>query len=219
MRSGPAWVSPDWPALKIPVNSTGHSMLQGLMGIILTDTPIRYGLVSVLMHWLIALAYLGLFSVGWYMVTLDYYDPWYIDLPHWHKSIGMLLLVIVLCSGVWRLTVNKPSSLQTHLDWEVKGSRIAHWLLGTGVLVVLMSGYLIPTAEGRGILVFNWGTFPAAFSLPDQEDISGLVHRYVAYSILGLSVVHAGAALKHHFVDKDDTLRRMLRISINRSQS
>jgi cytochrome b561 len=45
------------------------------------------------MHWLIALTYLGLFCVGWYMVTLDYYHPWYIDLPHWHKSIGMLLIL------------------------------------------------------------------------------------------------------------------------------
>ena len=92
-------------------------------------------------------------------------------------------------------------------------------MLGIGVLVVLVSGYLIPTAEGRGISVFNWGTFPAVFSLPDQEDVSGLVHRYVAYFILGLSVVHADAAMKHHFVDKDDTLRRMLSISINRGQS
>ena len=99
----------------------------------------------------------------------------------------------------------------------MKSSRIVHWLLGIGVLVLLVSGYLIPTAEGRGISVFNSGTFPAVINLPDQEDISGLVHRYVAYLILGLSVVHATAALKHHFVDKDDTLRRMLRISNNRS--
>jgi cytochrome b561 len=189
------------------------------MGIILTDTPTRYGLVSVLMHWLIAMTYLGLFCIGWYMMTLDYYNPWYIALPHWHKSIGMLLLVVVLCLGVWRLTVKKPLNLENHLGWEVKSSRIAHWLLGLGVLIVLVSGYLIPTAEGSGISVFNWGTFPAAFSLPGQEDISGLVHRYVAYFILGLSFVHAGAALKHHFVDKDDTLRRMLSISINRNQS
>ena len=183
----------------------------------LTDTPTQYGLVSVLMHWLIALTYIGLFFVGWYVVTLDYYDPWYIALQHWQKSIGMLLLVILLCLGAWRLAVIKPSSLESHLDWEVKSSRIVHWLLGIGVLVLLVSGYLIPTAEGRGISVFNWGTFPAVINLPDQEDISGLVHRYVAYLILGLSVVHATAALKHHFVDKDDTLRRMLRISNNRS--
>lgn len=203
--------------LKIPVSSTGHFTEGGVMGILLTDTPIRYGLVSILTHWLIALTYLGLFGVGWYMVTLDYYDPWYTALPHWHKSVGMLLLIIVLCRGIWRLTVNKPSTLKTHSNWAVKSSRVVHWLMGLGMLVILASGYLIPTAEGRGIAVFNWGTFPATFSLPDQEDLSGLVHRYIAYFILGLSVLHAGAALKHHFIDKDDTLRRMLRISFNRS--
>jgi cytochrome b561 len=130
-----------------------------------------------------------------------------------------LLLVILLCLSFWRLRVNKPSSLETHLAWEVTSSRVAHWLLGIGVLVVLVSGYLIPTAEGQGISIFNWGTLPAVISLPGQEDVSGLVHRYVAYFILGLSVVHAGAAMKHHFVDKDDTLRRMLSISINLGES
>ena len=129
----------------------------------------------------------------------------------------MLLLIIVLCRGIWRLTVNKPSTLKTHSDWAAKSSRVVHWLMGLGMLVVLVSGYLIPTAEGRGIAVFNWVTFPATFSLQGQEDLSGLVHRYIAYFILGLSVLHAAAALKHHFIDKDDTLRRMLRISFNRS--
>ena len=95
------------------------------------------------------------------MVTLDYYDPWYIALPHWDKSIGMLLLVILLCLGAWRLAVIKPSSLESHLDWEVKSSRIVHWLLGIGVLVVLVSGYLIQTAEGSGISVCLLYTSPS----------------------------------------------------------
>ena len=87
--------------MKIPVSSRGHSFVQRCTRILLTDTPTRYGLVSVLMHWVIALFFIGLFGVGFYMVTLDCYDSWYTILPQWHKSIGMLLLVVVLCRGVW----------------------------------------------------------------------------------------------------------------------
>ena len=112
--------------MKIPVSSRGHSFVQRCMRILLTDTPTRYGLVSDLMHWVIALAFIGLFGVGCYMVTLDCYDFWYTILPQWHKSIGMLLLVVVLCRGVWRLAVNNPSSLDTRLGWVVKSSQLAH---------------------------------------------------------------------------------------------
>lgn len=183
------------------------------MGIQVSDTSLRYGLVASLLHWLIAVTFIGLFGVGWYMVTLGYYDAWYTTLPHWHKSVGMLLIVVVLIRGVWRRFVSKPLSLSTHKSWERKVSVLAHWLLGIGVVIVLLSGYLIPTAEGSGILVFDWFTFPALFSLPNQEDIAGQAHEYVAYFVLGLAVLHASAALKHHFFDRVNTLRRILPVS------
>jgi len=189
------------------------------MGIQISDTTTRYGLISTFLHWLIAVTFIGLFGIGWYMVTLGYYDSWYTTLPHWHKSIGMLLFIVVLSRGGWRLFVRKPSRLEAHRSWEVMSSWIAHWLLGIGVTVVLVSGYFIPTAQGSSISVFNWFAFPAVLSLPDQEDISGAVHRYVAYFVFGLGIAHAGAALKHHFFDKDDTLRRILLVSSHRNPS
>lgn len=187
------------------------------MGIQLSDTPARYGLISSFLHWVIALTFIGLFGLGWHMVTLGYYDPWYTTLPHWHKSIGMLLLVVLLIRAIWRRFVKKPANLASHKAWETKSSLMAHWLLSIGTVVVLVSGYLIPTAEGSGVSVFGWFTFPALVSLPDQEDIAGIAHEYIAYFVLGLAAVHASAALKHHFFDKDNTLRRILPVSIKRS--
>lgn len=175
-----------------------------------SDTATRYGLVSIVLHWLIALTYFGLFAVGYYMVTLGYYDPWYTSLPHWHKSIGMLMVLVALASVGWRMLVQKPRNLDTHQPWEILGSKVVHWMLGIGVVVVLGSGYLIPTAEGAGITIFNWFTVPSIIGLARQEDIAGLVHQYVAYGVLAISVLHASAAIKHHVLDRDDTLRRML---------
>ena len=74
------------------------------------------------------------------------------------------------------------------------------------------SGYLISTADGRPIEVFELFSVPATLSgLEHQADIAGWAHQLLGYALLGMTVLHAGAALKHHFVDRDKTLRRMLR--------
>jgi cytochrome b561 len=75
----------------------------------------------------------------------------------------------------------------------------------------MLSGYLISTADGRAIDVFNLFSVPALVSgFDNQEDIAGLVHQIIAYSLIALVVLHALAALKHHFIDRDRTLKRML---------
>ena len=75
----------------------------------------------------------------------------------------------------------------------------------------MFSGYLISTADNRPIDVFGWFFIPASItSIPDQEDTAGLVHLVVASTLLGLVLLHAAAALKHHYIDRDDTLKRIL---------
>ena len=75
----------------------------------------------------------------------------------------------------------------------------------------MISGYLISTADGRAISVFGWFEVPATItSIPKQEDVAGLVHQYLAWGLVIFSGVHALAALKHHFIDRDATLNRML---------
>ena len=75
------------------------------------------------------------------------------------------------------------------------------------------SGYLISTADGRAIDVFNWFAVPALGELiENQEDIAGDVHFYLAWILIVTASLHAIAALKHHFFNKDDTLKQMLRL-------
>ena len=86
-----------------------------------------------------------------------------------------------------------------------------HRLMYALMYLLLLSGYLISTADGRGINVFGLFTGPASISgLQNQADIAGELHQWLAYVLIGLISLHALAALKHHFVDRDQTLKRML---------
>ena len=96
----------------------------------------------------------------------------------------------------------------------------AHGLLYVLLILVMISGYLISTAEGRPIEVFDWFAVPATLSgIEHQEDIAGEIHELLAFALIGLSLFHAGAAFKHHFHDRDATLRRMLRPLTDKSTS
>ncbi len=177
----------------------------------LKNTIHHYGLITILLHWLIALACIGLFWLGWWMVELDYYDPWYTRGPHIHKSLGLLLLAVLLLRWLWRLSnprvapAGQPSQLAQRL------ARLAHFSLNGLVLLIIVSGYLISTADGRPIEVYDWFALPATLTtLPEQESLAGDIHRYLAYALAGLVIMHALAALKHHFIDRDNTLLRML---------
>lgn len=175
------------------------------------NSPHRFGLVSILLHWLVALAVFGLFGLGLWMVSLDYYSPWYRTAPDLHKGIGILLFLVMLLRLLWRFLSPPPAALASHGPLTRLGSIAGHGLLYLGLFALMISGYLISTADGRPIDVFGWFQVPALFTgIPNQEDIAGTVHEYLAWALVALAVVHALAALKHHFIDRDATLARML---------
>ena len=174
-----------------------------------TNTRESYGIVAIVMHWLSALAVIGLFALGYWMLTLGYYDSWYRLGPWWHKSFGITLLALTVIRLVWKFMNPKPQPLGSRFDQI--GARVGHALIYALLLVTMISGYLISTADGRGISVFDWFEVPALItSIPQQEDIAGTVHWYTALTLVIAAAGHALAALKHHFVNKDSTLTRML---------
>jgi cytochrome b561 len=153
----------------------------------------------------------GLFALGLWMVELTYYDDWYRTAPAIHKAVGVLLFIVILLRLGWRLLGPQPEPPDNHKPFERRAAAIAHVLLYLLLFAVMLSGYLISTADGRPIDVFGLFRLPALISdLPDQADIAGKVHLYLAISLVSLAGIHALAALKHHFVDRDRTLLRML---------
>ncbi len=170
----------------------------------------NYGVVSITMHWLVAVAVVGLFALGYWMVGLTYYSSWYRTAPDIHKSIGLLLLALMVVRVFWRFLNSGPAPLANHGKLTRMATKVGHGALYLGLFAVMISGYLISTADGRGISVFGWFEVPALItSIPDQEDLAGLVHEYLAWGLVIFSGLHALAALKHHFIDRDPTLKRM----------
>lgn len=168
-----------------------------------------YNLVARIIHWLSAVVVIAMFALGIWMMDLTYYSEWYKIAPYWHKSVGILLAAVTILRLIWKHIT--PSPEVEGKSYEVVAAKAAHMLMYLMLFTLFVSGYLISTSDGRGIEVFNWFTIPGLGELfAGQSDIAGLVHYYVALVLIAIAGVHALAALKHHFIDKDNTLRKML---------
>ena len=175
----------------------------------LKNTDAQFGLVSTYVHWLSAIMVFSLFAVGFWMVDLNYYSEWYKTAPYYHKAFGLTLFFITLFRICWKLINVSPKELGNN-KLEHKLAKVAHLALYGLLLLIMFSGYLISTADGRGIELFSIVTIPSMGELfPNHEDLAGEIHEIAAYTIIAMVVLHIGAALKHHFVDKDATLKRM----------
>ena len=178
------------------------------------NSPQTYGWVSIFLHWGMATFLIGLYFVGDYMVELNYYNPLYHILPFWHKSIGVALGFALLFRIVWNLTNPKPKPLQNTPPLTHNLAKLGHLGLYALIIIMLISGYLISTAKGKGIEVFGWFEIPALLGVDEQRgEIAGKVHAIAGFIFISLVAVHALAALAHHFYWKDSTLTRMLGIS------
>ncbi|KIV73371.1 cytochrome b [Pseudomonas otitidis] len=175
------------------------------------NTSDRFGAISIFLHWGVALVVFGLFGLGLWMVGLDYYSSWYKTAPDIHKGIGVLLFLVMGLRLVWRFLSPPPPAPANHGRMTRLGSKLGHLALYAGLFALMISGYLISTADGRGIEVFGMFEVPATLTtIPDQEDVAGVVHEYLAWGLVIFAGLHALAALKHHFIDRDATLVRML---------
>jgi cytochrome b561 len=172
------------------------------------DTEIAYGVATRAMHWLMAVAIVGLFALGLWMVDLNYYSPYYRSAPDLHRSVGMLMLFLLIARFVWRLVNDKPSDAELSLLERI-AAQVVHWGFYPLLFALMASGYLMSTADGRPIEVFNWFSVPALLHDKGMEKTFGEVHEFLAYLTMVVVALHAAAALKHHFVDHSSIFKRM----------
>lgn len=171
-----------------------------------------YGWVAILIHWVMAIALIGMYFVGDYMVGLNYYDSLYHTLPAWHKAVGVLLGGLLLLRLAWMYSQPRPrpaSSTAPTITHRL--GKLGHATLYVLLFIMIISGYLISTAKGHGINIFDWFELPAL--LPDNKDrgeLAGDIHEIAGTFFIVLVGVHVLAALIHHFYWKDSTLMRML---------
>lgn len=175
------------------------------------NTANAYGLIQIILHWTIAAMIAVLIPLGLWMTGLDYYDPWYNRGPDLHRALGVLLGLLLLVRTGVRLSLVQPLPL-ARSGWEAMAVKAAHGLLYLLPLLLVVSGYLISTADGRAVEVFGWFEIPATLHGVDgQADVAGEIHFVLAMLLLAVVIVHTLAAFHHHWILRDTSLRRMLK--------
>ena len=171
----------------------------------------RWGGVTKLLHWTVALLVIVLLGVGLWMIDLPI-SPDKVRVYALHKSVGITVLGLMLVRIAWRAIERSRPKLPFGMPvWQRGAARLSHVLLYAALLVMPLSGWLFNSAANFPLQWFGWLSLPA-LSGPDPElkTIARAVHHWTAYTLITLVSLHVLAALKHHWFDRDDTLRRML---------
>ena len=180
----------------------------------LTNTRERYGRVAQVFHWTIALLFLAQYPGGIVMEELPNTPEW-IDIKVWlysaHKTSGIVIFALALARVSWALLNPHPRLLNAERKLEARAAATIHWTLYTAILLVPLSGMAIHwTTTGYAPV---WLPFPEHIGLPVTDRAAGIatmVHKALTITVLVAIALHIGGALKHHFIDRDATLRRML---------
>ncbi len=173
----------------------------------------RYTSTAIALHWLLALALVGIFCVGLYMVGLPF-SPAKLKLINWHKWAGITILTLSALRLLWRLT-HRPPPLPAQVQaampaWQRVAHHGTHGLLYALFFAVPLIGWAYSSAAGFPIVLF--GVLPLPDLLPVDKDLAEAIkpwHRAAAFALAALVLLHVAAALKHHFIDRDGLLGRM----------
>ncbi len=184
----------------------------------LRNTPAQYGLVSQFFHWAIVVLVLFQFTWAWRIDQADGFRA-QLELTTQHKTVGMLVLGLVVLRLLWRV-FNRPPPLPGNMKgWEQKLAGFTHWLLYGLILAMPVSGWLYTSAAGYADQWWGPVNFPALIEPSDSlQDLFGAVHGWLALTLGLVALVHLLAALRHHFLLGDDVLKRMLPIWKRNSQ-
>ena len=177
-----------------------------------TTVPVksaRYGFVAMTFHWVLALAIIGSFSVGWYMADLPF-SLTRLKLFNWHKWAGVTILALSALRLLWRL-FNKPPADVPMPAWQAKAAHVTHGLLYAAFFAVPLSGWAYSSAAGFSIVWFGLLPLPDLVG-PDKALAETLkqAHHLLAWGLCALVLAHIGAALKHQFIERDGLIQRML---------
>lgn len=172
-------------------------------------TSSNYTRTSVLLHWLIAVLIVSTFPLGWVMTRMAI-SPLKLRMYSWHKWVGMTVLALALLRALWRLTHAPPPFLPM-AAWQRLSAHALHGLLYLLLFLQPISGWLYSSAAGYQVVYL--GLLPLPNLVAKSKPLAATllqVHWALGWLLFAALVLHVLAALKHHFFDRDETLRRML---------
>ncbi|MCX7125211.1 MAG: cytochrome b [Gammaproteobacteria bacterium] len=175
------------------------------------NTHHSYGSVTKFLHWLIALLVLLMLCVG---VSFSYlpHSPFSSFLMQIHKSTGITILFLMAIRLFWRWMNPTPALPKKTPLWEHIAIRVVHYLFYLVIIAMPITG-IIMTMAGSHPLAFWWLFNIHLPFIPEDKALSRFMfnwHNYLAWTVTALIVLHTLAALKHHFINKNNILKRMM---------
>lgn len=172
----------------------------------------HFGRISIINHWTMAILFISVLSLGF---LLDFFGdgralrgPW----MEAHKAGGFILLMFGLWRVSWRLMQGFPKDVVHMPAWQHLSAKLVHWVLIFAIIAMPVSGILLSLYSERAINVFGLFVVPAQGENELISRIASGIHEVLAYVVAGTILMHVGAVLKHHVLDRDETLSRMLRV-------
>ena len=173
-------------------------------------TQPRYTPTAIALHWVAAALIFCGFSLGLFMTGLEV-TPAKFRYFAWHKWIGITVFLLAAARLAWRAAHPALPLPATMPAWQVRASRIAHAALYVLMLVIPLSGWIYSSSTGVSVSYLGLIDLPDLVA-KDRETakILLLLHKSLNYTLAAVVTLHIAAALKHHFVDRDDVMARML---------
>ncbi len=178
------------------------------------DTPTKLAPLTIFFHWTIGLMIIAALSFGFYIQNLPSKDPAKFELLFIHKNVGVIIFLLALARIFWRYTNGFFQPVGEHKAWEKKSARVVHILLLIGTILMPISGMTMTLGYACSLCtvpvfwLFEIGPLPERILWLGQA--GQRLHELGGYMLSGALLLHAAAALKHHYWDRDPTLRRML---------
>ncbi|AJQ96860.1 cytochrome b [Gynuella sunshinyii] len=168
--------------------------------------------MTIFLHWIVALTMIALTAVGFYMTFNHSYG-----LYPYHKAIGVIILLFAVIRVVWRYRLGWPEPVREYPKIEHSVAHAAHWILILATVLMPISGMMGSGAGGHGISIFGLELVPSNYqddkAIPFNETVASIghvLHTWLGYILAATIALHLLGAFKHHWVDKDLTLKRML---------
>jgi cytochrome b561 len=169
----------------------------------------KHSRTTIGLHWITALAVLGLLGVGLWMVGLPL-GLLKLKVYAWHKWIGIAVLAMTVVRLLWRWRHPPPMLPGSLRDWERRLAPIAHWSLFALLLAMPLSGWMMNSAAGVGLYWF--GYIPIPDLVPRDPDLFATlktVHKILSRLLIAVVVLHVGAVIYHDVLRRDGVFRRM----------
>lgn len=170
-----------------------------------------FGLLTRVLHWLMALGILTTFALGAYVARMEVglSNLWLFGL---HKTLGISLLALAGVRLLWHRLKPPPGPLPGPPEWQMALARATHRALYILMFAVPLSGWAYASATGLDVLIFNRFVLPPIAPVSETwEARLLLLHETLTWTLLGLIALHVAGALKRGLISRDGTIARMIR--------